>query len=460
MPEVTQVRYAIVGAGTAGIAAAEAIREVDRTGTLRLVNGEAAPPYCRPLVVELLTGERTREEIGLRDLQWFTERDITLTSGDPVTKVDVAAKRLTLASGRRIEWEKLLIAAGSQPACPPIAGLEQVPTFNLYRQEDAEQLKSLCRPGARALLVGVGLIGLQAMTALKELGVTVSAIEVAPKVLPMILDARAAHYAERRLVESGIEVRVGTSVRDLRPTPGGACPFEAVTDGGERVGFDFLVMAAGMRPNLSLVGGLDIATGRGIQVSPSMQTSVAEIYAAGDVTEYANWIEGRADVHAHWVNAYRQGRIAGLHMAGGHPDPYEPVYLNSLRVFGLPIITMGASRVDAPRNAEVYMAEAPARPAYRRLVVRGGELIAATFVNDVGRAGMFQYLMRAKVPIGDVAQSLLEEGRAGFEFLEQLHAQVLRGDVDWPASMDQIGRYRKNHSHTRWGKDPHEKSQS
>ncbi len=390
-------------------------------------------------------------DIRLRSPEWSRHRRVTLVTGDRALRLNVAAKRLDLASGRTVEWERLLIATGSMPATVPIDGLAAAPVFTLYREDDVERLKPHCRPGAKALLVGFGLIGLQAASALNQLGVTVVAVEQMPKVLPLILDAAAARYAQRRLEEHGIEVHLGTSVRELRRARGAGPNYLALTDRREEIGFDFLVLATGMRPDLSLVTATGIESDRGIKVSAAMETSIPGVYAAGDITSYPDWIEGRSEIHAHWVNAYRQGRIAGLHMADEDAAPYEPVFLNALNVFDLPIIAMGASRIDAPAGAEVYVSETPARPAYTRLVVRRGRLIAATFVNAVERAGVFQYLMREKVDISNAVDTLLEQGREGMEFLDKLHENAVKGDIDWPASMDLIGRYRKDHKHTRWG---------
>ncbi len=451
MPEPSKTHYGIVGAGIAGIAAAEAIREIDPERDLLLVNGEQVQPYCRPLIVEVLKGEREFDEIQLRDPQWFKQKNISLITGDPAVALRATENRLELESGRIIEWKKLLIATGSIPSTPPIKGLEDIPAFTLYRLEDVERLKPLCKPGAKVLLIGIGLIGLQAIIAMKELGVEVIAVELMPKVLPVILEARAAEYAQKRLEENGIKVHVGTSVKQLM-TGDTDHPYVALIDCGKEIGFDFLVLATGMKPDFSLLNGSGIETDRGIKVSPEMQTSVPGIYAAGDITQYSNWIEGRPEIHAHWVNAYRQGRIAGLRMAGGDAEPYEPVYLNSLSVFGLPVITIGASRIDEPEGADVYISESPARPAYTRFVVKNGRLIAATFINDVDRSGVFQYLVREKIDIGDVAQSLFEEGLQGMEFLYKLHDEVVKGDMEWPKSMDLIDRFRKDHKHTRWGK--------
>ncbi len=451
MSHVLKTRYAIVGAGIAGVSAAEAIREVDPDGRILLINGESISPYCRPLIVEELKGERTFDDIHLRPPGWFEARDISLLTGDPVVRFDTRNKTLDLISGRTVEWERLLLATGSKPAFPPIDGLPDIPHSTLYRHEDVEKLRRLSTPGSRALLVGIGLIGLQAVTALEELGVKVVAVEMMPKVLPMILDARAAGFVQRRLEEKGVDIRTGTSIEKLRSARGDGRSCVALTSGGEEIEFDFLVLAAGMKPDVSLLNGSDIGVGRGITVSPTMETGLPGAFAAGDVTEYDNWIEGRPEVHAHWVNAYRQGRLAGLTMAGGTPDPYEPVYLNSLSVCGLPIITAGASRIDEPEDADVYVSESPARPAYKRFVVRGGRLIAVTLVNDVDRAGVFQYLVREKVDIGRVAQTLFDGGLEGIEFLDRLHEESVRGHVDWPESMDLIKMFRKDHKHTRWG---------
>ncbi len=453
MPQDLKTHYAIVGAGVAGVAAAEAIREADPSRALLLINGEPVPPYCRPLIIETLTGERSSDEIHLRSPQWYEEKTVSLVTGDPAVALNPRQKRLSLASGRSIAWEKLLLATGSKPAVPSIRGIDEVPAFTLYCQDDVTRLKSMAKPGAKALLIGIGLIGLQGITALKELGVDVVAVELMHKVLPLILDAQAAGYAQQRLEANGVEVRTGSSITELALAEGAKHRYMAVIDAGDTVEFDFLIVATGMKPDLSLLSDWDVESDRGIRVSPRMETSIPGIYAAGDITEYRDWIEDRPEIHAHWVNAFHQGRVAGLHMAGRDTEPYEPVFVNALDVFGLPIITMGASRIDVPEGADVYISEAPERPAYRRLVVKNGRLVAATFVDDVDPAGMFQHLIREKVTIGPVAESLLEQGREGMEFLHELHEKVIRGDVDWPASMDAIDRYKKDHKHTRWGKE-------
>jgi len=432
------------------VAGAEAIREVDAASPLMLFNGEKFPPYCRPLVVEALTGERGADEIGLRDASWFEARGVELCSSDRVAGIDPASRQLTLASGETVAYEKLLLAVGSVPAVPPIPGLDKVSAHTLWCRRDVELLGPLCRAGARALVLGIGLIGLQAISALRGMGLQVTAVEMKEKVLPLILDRDAAGLARRRLEANGITVHTGTSIVEFVSDDSGPAG-EAVTSRGDRLPFDVLVLATGMRPETSLVDGTAIEADRGIQVSAAMETSVPGVYAAGDVTEYPNRVEGRNEVHAHWLNASRQGRIAGLSMAGAAAEPYEPVFLNSLNVFGLPIITMGCSRMDEPEGAEVLVDKVAERPWYRRLVVSRGKLVAATFVNDVEGAGALQYLVRERVELSDsVARSLFEDGREGIEFLGKLHRDAVRGELEWPASMDLIDKFKKNMKHTRW----------
>jgi len=208
-----------------------------------------------------------------------------------------------------------------------------------------------------------------------------------------------------------------------------------------------------MRPQLALLDGTGVDIDRGVKVTPGMETSVPGIYAAGDITVFDNWIEGHSEIHAHWVNAYHQGRIAGFNMAGGPPEQYEPMYLNSLSIFGLPIITFGSSRIDDPEDADVYVKEFPDRPSLRRFVVKDGKLIAATLINDVRNAGVFQYLAREKIDIGDIGPSIFEQDLTGLEFVYEHHEKVVSGEgLDWPESMSLIKWFRKDHSHTRWGK--------
>ncbi len=443
-----ETHYAIVGAGPAGVAAAEAIRQVDSANSILLVNGEAQPPYCRPLVVEALTGERQLGEIGLKDAAWYEANGIELVSGDAVSAIHHDANCLTLESGGNVKYQKLLLATGSQPAIPPIPGLADVPAHTLFCTDDAEALRPLCKKGGRALVLGIGLIGMQAISALTEMGLQVTAVEMEEKVLPLILDRDAAELVGERIVANGVTLKLGTSIVECLAEDGG---YVAVTDGGERIEFDVAIVATGMRPDFGLLSNLTIKRERGIKVSETMETSLPGIYAAGDVTEYPNWVEGGSEVHAHWLNATRQGRIAGRAMAGAAGEHYEPLFLNSINVFGLPLITVGASRMDDTGEATVFAETIKERPRYRRLVIRDRKLVAATFVNDVDGAGALQYLIREKVELSDaVAASLFADGAKGVAFLGKLHRDAVQGGLEWPESMDLIDKFKKNMKHTRW----------
>jgi len=452
MPERMKAHYVIIGAGPAGIAAAEAIREVDKEENILIITDEYPYPYCRPLIIEILKEEKKIDDILLRPKDWFEKNNILKIPGDRVTRIIPEKKEIEFGSGLIIEWKKLLIATGSKPSMPRIDGLSDAMVHTMYNRNDAEQAGALIKPGSKLLVLGIGLIGLQAMMAFAEMGVDICAVELMPKVLPLILDLKAARYVQNRLEEHGIDVRVSTSIKKIVDSDSPKHRYEAIINDGKAIQFDSILLATGMRPEIALLEDSGIEVGRGIKVTPRMETNIPDIYAAGDVTEYGDWIEGRSEIHAHWVNASHQGRIAGFSMAGKNVEPYEPIYINSLNVFGLPIITMGASRIDHFDDAKVLVSESPLRPAYSRLVIRDGLPIAATFINDVERAGVIQYLIQKKVSVADVAESLFNGGLEGMEFLYGLHDKAVKGDVDWPESMYSIEWYKKDQEHTRWGK--------
>lgn len=443
--------YAIVGAGIAGIAAAEAIREVDSVHEIFLINGEGVPPYCRPLIIEVLTGKRAPDAITLRDEEWYKAHRISVFSGYRAIQIEPEKKLIRLTSGQSVQFEKLLVATGSKPLVPSIPGLDHVPWHTLFYRSDTDFLKSLCHLGRKALVLGIGLIGVQAIMALKELGIDITAVELKDKVLPLILDQEAAQLAMEHMEAHGVKIHLGTAVREINSQDGP--PFTAITDHGKEIEFDFCVITTGVKPEISLLHNTGINMARGVKVSPTMETSIPGIYAAGDVTEYFDWIVERDEIHAHWINAYNQGRIAGLAMAGAEVKSYEPMYLNSLSIFGLPVIAIGASYIDDPTDTQVLKENVPHRQAYTRLLVREGRFIAATFINDIDRAGMFHYLMREKVDISEVSSSLLVWGIEGINFLFNRHQDVVKGTIEWPPSMDRIEKYQKDLKRTRWGSE-------
>jgi len=385
------LKYVIIGNSAAGIGAVEGIRQRDRQGEIILVTDEPHHTYSRPLISYLLSGKVTEETMKYRDDKFYAENDVRLLHAAAV-KVDTKRKQVVLSDGSRIPFDKLLIAAGSSAFVPPLEGLDTVKdkcTFMCL--DDARKLDKALDINKRVLIIGAGLIGLKCAEGILDKVQHLTVLDLAPRILSSILDDDGAKLVQQHIESKGIEFKLSSSVRRFEKNT-------AALESGETLHFDVLVLAVGVRPNTSLLDGI-AKIERGIVVNERSETSVPDIYAAGDCTQTIDVSSGQQKIMALLPNAYMQGECAGINMAGGDKTFGKAIPMNAIGFFGLHVITAGTYEGDVYAENE--------RGNYKRLFYRDNRLNGYILIRDVEKAGIYTSLIRERTPLDTIDFALI-----------------------------------------------------
>ena len=381
------MKYVIIGNSTAAVGAIEGIREIDPKGKITVVSNEPYPVYSRPLISYLLQGKTDEQRMKYRPDDFYEKNKVTAMLGRTAEKLDPAKKTVALDGGEILKYDRLLVATGSSPFVPPMAGLETVPKrFSFLSLDDAKALDAALFPGARVLIVGAGLIGLKCAEGIAAKAGSLTVIDLAPRILSSILDDQGAALVQQHLEENGVSFRLGVSAKEFKGN-------SVELTSGEKLEFDILVTAVGVRPNISLVADAGGAVEKGLVVDGEMKTTVSNVWAAGDCVTSFDVSLGARRVLAILPNAYNGGHIAGVFMAGGAPDGPQFFPMNAIGFFGLHILTAGVY------DGKVY--ESHKSGSYKKLFY-DDTLRGFILIGDVARAGIYTSLVREQTPLSDL----------------------------------------------------------
>jgi len=329
---VQQYKYIIVGAGLAGGAAVEGIRELDTGNSILLIGAEPDSPYDRPpLSKQLWKGEQKIEEIFKHDRAWYLERGVELRLGQAVVTLDAAARLVKLADGSTCGYERLLLATGGVPRRLPIPGGD-LPGICYFRTAaDYRSLRECVRPGVSALVVGNGFIGSEMAAALTIAGGKVSMIFPAHYLCQHVFPQPLARAMNDLYQSRGIELFTEDRLASITQSDAG---FEARSVVGRVLRTQIIVAGVGIASDTALASDAGLRVGDGIEVDAFLRTSDSAIYAAGDLASFPAPVLGRRRIE-HWDNAASQGRHAGRNLAGaGEPFTYMPFFFSDLFEFG------------------------------------------------------------------------------------------------------------------------------
>ena len=389
------MRYIIIGGSAAGISAVEAIRSVDRTSPIELFSSEGTPFYSRVLLSYYIAGAITKEELHFRPLEFFSENKVTAHLGQRVERVLPESKSIRMEDGREYPYDRLLIATGSSPKILDIPGKDKKGVVVMRYIEHAEEIVNRVEGMRTACVLGGGLIGLRTGYALSLRGVKVKIIVKSGHVLSQMLDRESAEMIQTTMREHGIDIRTG---RDAVEIVGKESVEGIILDDGERINCQLVVVGKGVQPNVDFISSTQIKVNEGILADETMRTNLADIYVAGDVAETYDLSTGRMGVNAIWPCAFEQGRVAGLNMAGKEAKYGGSFRMNSLDFYGLPVISMGVTRIDGNGFKEF---QRKTKTTYRKLVLKDGCIVGAILVGQVQKAGIFTALLRKRVNVSD-----------------------------------------------------------
>lgn len=311
----TQEYYVILGNGAAGFNAAKAIRERDKTGAVIMISNEPCPAYNRPMLTKSFVAGLSAEQIAIEGPDWYEKNKVYQMLGKQVQSVDMKEKEVLLESGEKVHFTRLIYALGSECFVPPMEGSGLPEVVAIRRLSDVEKVEALIKTSANAVVIGGGVLGLEAAWELKKAGLNVQVLEVAPVLMGRQLDAGSAEILKETAKKNGVEIRTGVSVAAIEGD--GHVTGVRLAD-GTTIPAEMVIVSAGVRANTALAQEIGLDTGRAVKVSARMETNIPGIYACGDCAEY----EGAN--YAIWPEAVEQGRIAGANAAGEELE-YEPV---------------------------------------------------------------------------------------------------------------------------------------
>jgi len=429
MAGTEKIKYLIIGNSAGGIGAAEAIRGVDKTGTLAIVSDEPYPAYSRPLISEHLSEGRSLERMLYRPADFYEKNKIKTAFGDKVAQINFNEHNIELESGRTIAWQKLLLATGGVPIVPGMEGKDLKGVFTFTTLGDAEAIDKFLkqRQGRiKAVVIGGGLIGVSATEALLKRGVEVSIVEMKGWVLNTILDEEAAALEAEALVKAGVDIITGHTIAKINGSRLGEVNGVSLDD-GRTFACDMVVVAIGVTPRLDLVAGNGVKTNRGIIVDRRMKTSVPGVYACGDVSEAYDFVYGENRVTPVWPNAYTGGRVAGLNMAGKKAEYEGGTAMNALKYFGVNIVSAG---MVTPPDGSYEVLIKRGDGIYKKVIIKGGKIQGLVFAGDIEKAGIIYNLMKDKVNVEAFKETLVADDFG----LASLPEEIWRARLDIPAS--------------------------
>ncbi len=412
--------YVIIGNGVAAAGCIEGIRSQDTKSKISVISEENHPVYCRPLISYYLEGKTTIEKMKYRNDDYYKTNNCEVLYGKQAVKIDDKNKTVTTNDGSEIKYDSLCIASGSSPFVPPFTGLDTVENkFSFMTIDDTLALENAIDKNSKVLIVGAGLIGLKCAEGIAERVSEITVCDLADRVLSSILDNECAALMQSHLEKHGIKFYLSDSVETFDKNT-------AKMKSGAEVNFDVLVLAVGVRANTTILKDIGGEVNRGIVVDDKMQTSIKNIYAAGDCTEGNDISSGQKRVLAILPNAYMQGKCAGINMTGGESVFDNAIPMNSIGFFGLHAMTAGSYFTEKD-GGKVY--EEKGENYIKRLYIKDGVLSGFILIGKVDRAGIYTSLIREKTPIKDINIETLKKAPSLAIFSSKMRRKKLGGVI-------------------------------
>ena len=409
------MKYVIIGNSAAAVGGVEGIRSVDKEGSITLIASEPHHTYSRPLISYLAWGKTDEPHMKYRPDDFYEKNGVTPLLGCTAVSIDRQTRTVALADGKKVPYDKLLVATGSSPFVPPMEGLETVENkFSFMTLDDARALMAALQPDSRVLIVGAGLIGMKCAEGIRHLCGEMTILDLAPRMLPAVLDEEGSAIVQKHVEAQGITFHLSDSVARFEP-------HTAHLKSGESVDFDVLVLAVGVRPNVGLVQDAGGKVARGIVTDERQCTTLENVYAAGDCTVSHDVTSGLDKILALLPNAYLQGEVAGKNMAGGDAVYDKAIPMNAGGFFGLHIATCGDLHGEDTITRE--------NGSYKRLVVRDGKLVGFILIGDVARAGIYTSLVREQTPLCSIDFELIKQKPQLMAFTADARKKKLGGVV-------------------------------
>jgi nitrite reductase (NADH) large subunit len=395
----TKPRLIVIGNGMAGCRAVEEVlkRDPDRY-EIAIFGAEPRVNYNRIMLSPVLAGEKSFADIVINDQAWYDDNAIALHSGRKVVAIDRARRVVVAEGGLELSYDKLVLATGSDPVRLPLPGAELKGVVTFRDLDDVEAMVGACaRPGARAVVIGGGLLGLEAAYGLARRGMAATVVHLMDVLMERQLDASAGHLLTEALRERGVETVLAAQSEAILGE--GGCVRALKLKDGRELPCELLVMAVGIRPNAALAKTAGLEVGRGVMVDDAMRTSDPAIFAVGECVEH------RGQTYGLVAPIWEMCRALAEALTDGEGAYEGSVLSTRLKVSGVDVFSAG--KFAGGEGCEDIVFRDASRGVYKRLVVQDGRLAGAVLFGDAVDGGWYFDLMRRGEPIGPIRESLI-----------------------------------------------------
>jgi nitrite reductase (NADH) large subunit len=384
-----------------GMAAARFVDELAQRALGRyavaVIGEEPRLAYNRVLLSALLADEVGFDDIELKPARWWRDRGVTLRYGERATQVDAAARNVTLAGGTQLAFSKLVFATGSQPIKPDIPGMDLPGVLTFRDVDDVNAIAATKAAGVRVVVIGGGLLGLEAAYGLAKAGARVTLLHLMDRLMERQLDQRAALMLKRAVEAKGIAVRLQAQTARIA----GSARVEAVElRDGTTIAADAVVVAVGIRANTALARTAGLEVGRGIVVDDHLQTSAAGVHAIGECAEHRGCCYGLVEP------AYEQAQLLARRLAGERASYPGSVLATNLKVSGVNVFSAGDFLATADDAEEIVLSD-PAVGIYKKLTLAQDRLVGAVLFGDTADGLWYLDLIRAGTSVADIRDDLV-----------------------------------------------------
>ena len=393
-------RFIIIGNGIAGITTAATLADSAPDAEILVYSDEKHPYYRRPWLPDFLAGNRHLEELYAYPDAWYAKRRIQAHLNHQVAEIAPADQHVVLASGEKVRYDKLLLSCGGYSFVPPVNNSSATGAFTLRTLDDALAIRDFARNQEAAVVIGGGLLGLEAARGLRGLGLNVTVIEIFPRLLPRQLDDEGAAVLTNLIEDMGISVITGATVE--------AVLGEHQVDGvrfkdGKQVHAGLALFSAGIRPKLDLAKAAGLNTNRGVVADEHLQTSIPGIFVAGDVAEFKERVFGIIPA------AIEQARVAAANMLDLGSAAYTAtIPINTLKVMGVDLTSIGVVNPEEPGYTSYRRTDAK-KGLYKKVVFRDGALAGTILLGDRKSVTPMTRLINQKAAVEHLAERMLHD---------------------------------------------------
>jgi nitrite reductase (NADH) large subunit len=387
-------KYLIIGNGVAGTTAAEHIRKQDPNGSITILSDEDLPFYYRLRLNEYLSGDLAENALIAKPVTWYQQQNLALKLNTRVTSANPANRVVESLDRQTFSYDRLLLATGSRSFVPPIKGVDKSGVFALRSIQDARRIKEFTQLANNIVIIGGGLLGLEAGNALRKINKKITLVETFGRLLPRQLDEPGAQRLLGLLKEMGFQFRLAAKTREIQ---GNGRVNQVALESGELLPADLVLISAGVRPNMDLAAPLGLTCNKGVLVNEQLQTSRPDVYAAGDAAQFNGMVYGI------WPASLEQGKIAGINMGGGQAVYQGTIMSNVLKVAGVDLASAGDIDAENRLTSKVISNQT----VYKKIVIQENRIMGCIMLGDTKGFAKITKAMAEKQDADKVLEQVL-----------------------------------------------------